>query len=218
MKVFVKRLVGPPTAFVNLPDNARRMVALHEGGHALAALIYGVPVRLITVQPGKKSLGRVIMGEVNEYVGTQNDWMNQLRTCIGSMAAEKEAGLEATVGGSMDITMAMNIAQRLVDTLNYGSQTRLFNVAALSEARAGGMMETMAPSLGDHTVQRSDDEIRRLIYRAEAEVARTFANIGSESLWAIADVVNSRVTLTGAEFAEEVSRVLGTTDFMRFAG
>jgi cell division protease FtsH len=217
MKVFVKRLVGPPTTFINLAPEKRRLIALHEVGHALTALVTGVPVRLITVQPGKRALGRVMTAEIEEHIGTQEDYKKSLMVTIGSMAAEERAGLNATVGITSDIRQATNLAQTLIDNLTSGEHTGLMNVGALSEARASGQMETMAPSVSERIVARSDDEVEALINNAWVKVRDIMAKVGKDNLWAIADDVNEKITLTGAEFAEVVAKHLGTDDFAKFA-
>jgi cell division protease FtsH len=216
MKVFVKRLVGPPTTFINIPLDKRRLIALHEVGHAVTALVAGVPVRLITVQPGKRALGRVMTAEIEEHIGTQEDYKKSLMVTIGSMAAEAEAGLDPTVGITSDIRQAVNLAQSLIDNLTSGTQTGLLNVGALSEARASGQMETMAPSVSERLVARSDNEVEDLLNEAQVKVTTIMRNIGKDNLWAIADEVNERTTLTGAEFAEVVAKHLGTEDFSEF--
>jgi cell division protease FtsH len=214
MKVFVKRLVGPPTAFVNLSHKERRIVALHETGHALTALIYDVPVRLITVQPGQRTLGRVITAEINDYVGTQKDFLNHMRVSGGSIAAEGVAGLDATIGSVGDISQVMEYAHRLTDVLNFNGST--FNPVALSESRNGAMMEQMAPSVADDTIREYDEKVKSLVKEVEHELARTMNKVGDNALWALADCVNDRVTLTGQEFTEVAARILGTNDFASF--
>lgn len=215
VNMFVKRLVGPPTSFVNVPLDTRRKIALHEVGHALTALIYGIPLRLITVRPGKDNLGRCITYEPNEFLGTQQDWLNQLRVVLGSLGAEIAADLDPSIGSHGDISTANRIARKLIDDLNYDAKLGIFNPGVVGEGRAGDM-EPIAPAISNNVLQIADVAIRNLLCQFEEDSQRVMLQVGKDSLWAIADEVNNRVTLTGKEFEEAVLHILSESDLAKY--
>lgn len=207
MEVFVKRLVGPPTMFVNLELEKRARIAVHECGHAIMCLVYGIPLRLITVQPGKNCLGHVIFSEIEEHLGTLDEVVNNVRVYLGSIAAEEVAGLPQGVSVSGDIQQANEAAHRLIDALNYGS-SGTFNLISLSESRGSHSMEPPRPNISERRVEMADTEIAALLQKLEDEAKRTLRLIGKERLWAIANEVNERVTMTGKEFEELFAKVV----------
>lgn len=214
IKVFLKRLVGPPTSFINLPVADRERVAVHECGHALSAIIYDIPLRLITVQPGKRSLGRCMTFEIQEHISTVDEMISQIRVNLGSLAAEYTADLPSMVGSTQDIFTANTIAAKLVDRLNVGGTTGLMNQEAVTENRSerGGF----SPAISEDTVSRSDGDIKRILNQVHREAVGALHLVGKERLFEIAREVNERTTLTGEEFKELAAKVLGTDDFTKF--
>lgn len=206
--IFLKRLVGPPTAFVNLPMEDRARIAVHEVGHAIMALVFDIPLRLITVQPGKKSLGRTITAEVKEHIGTFDEMISDMRVGVGSICAERAAKLPAGIGSGGDIAQVNRIATRLVDELHGGQSTGLFYpkaVGAMRNEHGTGAN----PNVAETSVADSDRDVQSLLGRVEEDGKTVMASIGEEHIWQIANAVNETVTLTGVQFEELFVEVTG---------
>jgi cell division protease FtsH len=212
MKVFLKRLVGPPTSFINLPKEDRLGVAIHECGHAIMACVYDIPLRLITIEPGKLSLGRVMTIEVREHISTHDDLLNLMRVYAGSLAAEKVCNLSPTTGTKGDIQQSNNFAVQLVDRLAYG-ETGLFNPSAVTEVR-GWYNDQPVPSVSEEVIGASDDEVKRILGEIVAETTYTMKMIGEDKLRQIAQVVCDKNTMTGYDFKDELAKIIG--DFARY--
>jgi cell division protease FtsH len=213
---FLKRLVGPPTSFVNMTLEDRAQIAVHECGHAIMAVVYDIPLRLITVQPGKKALGRTFTFEKNDHIDTIDEWVSHLRVGLGSISAEKEAGLPAGAGCTHDIEEVNKIGAQLVDELYAGKETKLMNPTAIAGVRHKSHDSRANPNISLSTVDKADRDIERLLEVSSLDADKTMANIGKENLWKIANIVNERVTLTGDEFKEAFASVLGTDDFASY--
>jgi cell division protease FtsH len=211
MTVFVKRLVGPPIANVSLSDEVRLRIAIHETGHALVAAISDVPLRLITVQPGKKSLGRVITAEMEDHVATTAEMLDHLRIALGSIIAERVTDTPSITGSTGDIQQANQLATRLVDRLDAGQTTGIFSVGSVVLSRCEDA------GISQRALEASDIDIATLLDEAEKEVIRALNNVGPEAILAIAEVVNRNVTMTGAEFEQAVREVTGVEDLKSFA-
>jgi cell division protease FtsH len=205
--VFLKRLVGPPTAFINLPLEDRAAIAIHEVGHAIMALVYDIPLRLITVQPGKKSLGRTIFAEVKEHIGTMDEIISDMRVGVGSICCEREAGLAASVGATGDVEGINRLAVRLVDSLYAGADTRLFNPKAVAGQRGGP--GGASPSVSAGALENSDKDVKALLNQIQSDGDRVMASIGRERLWDLSNRVNEIVTLTGDEFRALFVEIVG---------
>lgn len=205
--VFLKRLVGPPTSFISLDLDVRRRIAIHESGHAIAAAIFGIPLRLITVQPGKKCLGRVITAEIDEHISTLDEMVAQLRVGIGSVIAEKLTDIPANTGASGDISAVSTMAARLVDRLYAGKDTGIINPVAIADSRTA--RTDIAPSISTELIERSDADIERIVNEIYTEAYEALRKVGKDHILAIADIVNDRVTLTGREFIQVFEEVTG---------
>lgn len=209
--VFLKRLVGPPTAFIDLPMEDRVRIAIHEAGHAIMALVFDIPLRLITVQPGKRALGRVITAQVKEYIGTFDEMISDMRVNVGSICCERTAELPQGVGSSGDIASLNNIAARLVDDLHGGVQTGMFRPKSVGEIRSGGMEGGATPSISARSIDQSDADIQYFLRQVEADGDKVMDRIGRDKIWEIGNQVNERVTLTGVEFEKLFREVTGNS-------
>lgn len=208
--VFLKRLVGPPTAFIDLPMEDRARIAVHEVGHAIMALVFGIPLRLITVQPGKKSLGRTICAQVKEYIGTFDEMVSDMRVCVGSICCERAAQLPQGIGATGDVMAVNKIAAQLVDDLHGGMQTGMFRPKSVGAIRSGGMEGGASPTISTRAVEQSDADVQHYLKQVEADGDRIMDRIGYQHIWEIANAVNERVTLTGVEFEELFRQVTGS--------
>lgn len=204
VSIFIKQLVGPPTTFI-LPEEEQLQVAVHECGHAISALIFGRPLRLITVQPGKKSFGRVMTDEIQQYVSPISSYYDAIRVSLGSICAEQTAGLDPLVGATGDIAKASSHAAFLVDELGVGL-AGLMNPRAVERGRGYSRVN---PEVSNETVFKADAAAESLLSTLRREVQSAINNVGKDSLWKIANAVNERVTMTGAEFEKLFLDVTG---------
>jgi cell division protease FtsH len=208
VEVFLKRLVGPPTAFINLPMEDRARVAVHEVGHAIMALVFDIPLRLITVQPGKKSLGRTITDTVREYIGTFDEMVSDMRVGVGSICAERAADLPAGIGSTGDIITINQIGIRLVDDLHGGMQTGIFRPRTIGGMRSGHEGGA-SPSVSVRTIDQSDADVQYYLQNIEKDGDWVMQRLGKDRIWEIAHRVNEAVTLTGIEFEDLFKEITG---------
>lgn len=213
MDVFVHRLVGPATTF-SLPESERYQVSIHECGHAIMALVYGIPLRLITVQPGRRSLGRVMYDDVQQYTGTQDQMVDRMRVALGSLAAEQISGLPQMLGGKSDIHHANAIASGLVDDLNYGQRMGIFHVGGFGESRQSAYSK-ITPQVSDETVRSSDLDILDLLNKTQGDAFIVMQRIGRGRLHHIANTVHEKVTMTGREFEGIFRKIAGDPEQYR---
>lgn len=216
MAVFLKRLVGPPPSFVNLSPEARFNIAIHECGHAIMAIAYGIPLRLITIQPGKEGLGRTMTFEAQEHIDTMEAWVSHIRVGLGGIAAEKVYDLPPLVGATRDIEEVNRLATRLVDQLYAGKEARLLNVSAIANERVDCHANNVTPSISLAAIDKADSDIDNILKLANQDAEQTLANVGREYLSEIANTLNERITLTGEEFKGEFAKIIGGNDFHRF--
>lgn len=186
------RLLGQVPLHAQTDDDARLRTAVHEVGHALVALEYGVPLTLVTVRPGVTAAGRVLTAQNVQDVTQAKA---QLRLSLGGTAAEKLAGLQRGIGNSSDTGAATQIALTLVDLNGIGPRARVFNPRV-----CGGMRPISEEILG-----RLDEDALDLLNEAQDDVAEILGRMGGESILHLARLLIERETMLGGEFADAVA-------------
>jgi cell division protease FtsH len=165
-------MAGPERKSVLLSERERKLIAYHEGGHALVghALPNADPVHKITIIPRGRALGYTASApQEDKFLITRSEMMDQLAMLLGGRTAEELVFHEPTTGAANDIEKASSIARGMVT--EYGMSERL-------GARKFGTGDG-EPFLGrdmSHTRDYSeeiastiDEEVRRLIESAHDE-------------------------------------------------
>src|SRR5215471_1231271 len=165
-------MAGPERKSVLLSEKERKLIAYHEGGHALVghALPNADPVHKITIIPRGRALGYTASAhQEDKFLVTRSEMMDQLAMLLGGRTAVELVFHEPTTGAANDIEKASQIARGMVT--EYGMSERL-------GARKFGTGDG-EPFLGremSHTRDYSeeiastiDEEVRRLIEAAHDE-------------------------------------------------
>src|SRR5487761_495899 len=165
-------MAGPERKSSLLSEKERKLIAYHEGGHALVghALPNADPVHKITIIPRGRALGYTVSAPPEDkFLVTRGEMMDQLAMLLGGRTAEELVFHEPTTGAANDIEKASQIARGMVT--EYGMSERL-------GARKFGTTDG-EPFLGrdmGHTRDYSeeiassiDEEVRRLIESAHDE-------------------------------------------------
>jgi cell division protease FtsH len=165
-------MAGPERKSVLLSEKERKLIAYHEGGHALVghALPNADPVHKITIIPRGRALGYTASApSEDKFLITRAEMMDQLAMLLGGRTAEELVFHEPTTGAANDIEKATQIARGMVT--EYGMSERL-------GARKFGSNDG-EPFLGrdmgharDYSEQIAsaiDDEVRKLIESAHDE-------------------------------------------------
>ena len=165
-------MAGPERKSVLLSEKERKLIAYHEGGHALVghALPNADPVHKITIIPRGRALGYTASApQEDKFLVTRSEMMDQLAMLLGGRTAEELVFHEPTTGAANDIEKASSIARGMIT--EYGMSERL-------GARKFGTGDG-EPFLGremSHTRDYSeeiastiDEEVRRLIESAHDE-------------------------------------------------
>ncbi len=195
----VDRLLGTPPSFLRVTGEERFRVAVHEAGHALAALAHGAAVRLVTVRPGRASLGQTLT-EPLSAAPTLDALLVELRIGLGGLAAERVAGIPTGIGSSSDTLRVSELALRAVELFAAGRRTGAFNPDATARRRSHRQ-----PEISDAVLAGADLDAQELVARALADTERALRRIGREPILALARILDERETLTGTEFAAEAS-------------
>jgi cell division protease FtsH len=198
--------MGPERRSMYLPEHEKRTTAYHEAGHAIVAhLLPGHdPVHKVTIIPRGRALGiTAFLPEEDKHSHSKEGLLKKIASTMGGRAAEDVALDEITGGAQGDIQQATRIARLMVCDL--GMSDALGPVAwgeASGEVFLGRQMSSQN-AYSEHTAQRIDDEVRRIVTRGY-EAARVILASNVHVLHIVAQRLIERETLDRQEFAELV--------------
>ncbi|MBE2997853.1 ATP-dependent zinc metalloprotease FtsH [Nocardiopsis sp. HNM0947] len=165
-------MAGPERKTRVMSDHEKKVIAYHEGGHALVghALPNSDPVHKITILPRGSALGYTMsLPTEDKFLTTRSQMMDQLAMMLGGRASEELVFHEPTTGANNDIDKATSLARNMVT--EYGMSERLgarkFGTSG-SEPFLGREM-SHAPEYSDEIASVIDEEVRRLIESAHDE-------------------------------------------------
>jgi cell division protease FtsH len=165
-------MAGPQRKSVLLSESERKLIAYHEGGHALVghAMANADPVHKVTIIPRGRALGYTqALPTEDKFLVTRAEMQDQLAMLLGGRTAEELIFHEPTSGAANDIENATQIARNMVT--EYGMSERL-GARKLGSGDSEpflGMERSHARDYSEEIASAIDDEIRRLIEAAHDE-------------------------------------------------
>ncbi|MDP3277742.1 MAG: AAA family ATPase [Deltaproteobacteria bacterium] len=144
---------------VNLSAHEEKVVAVHEAGHALSAILLPratPPERISIVADMEGALGYVMrQARARPYAMTEEDMRAEVCVGLAGMAAEKMVFGEFSIGAWNDLQQANSIVRALVD--QYGMSK--LGVRVFLEDEDGPKGRTVSPV----RLQARDEEIDRML-------------------------------------------------------
>jgi cell division protease FtsH len=165
-------MAGPQRKSVLLSEAERKLIAYHEGGHALVghAMPHADPVHKVTIIPRGRALGYTMaLPTEDKFLTTRAEMLDQLAMLLGGRTAEELIFHEPTTGASNDIEKATAIARGMVT--EFGMSERL----GARKFGTGDGEPFLGREMGhsrdysEEIASSIDDEIRRLIESAHDE-------------------------------------------------
>ena len=119
-------MAGPERKSRVMSDKEKKIIAYHEGGHALVAhaLPNSDPVHKITILPRGRALGYTMtLPTEDKFLTTRSEMIDQLAVLLGGRTAEELVFHEPTTGAANDIEKATAISRAMIT--EYGMSERL---------------------------------------------------------------------------------------------
>jgi cell division protease FtsH len=165
-------MAGPERKSVLLSETERKLIAYHEGGHALVghAMPHADPVHKVTIIPRGRALGYTqSLPTEDKFLTSRAEMLDQLAMLLGGRTAEELIFHEPTTGASNDIEKATAIARGMVT--EYGMSERLGARKFGSNNGEPFLGREMGHSrdYSEEIASTIDEEIRRLIESAHDE-------------------------------------------------
>ena len=199
-----KTILGTERQVV-MSDEDRKRTAYHEGGHALVGMLTpgADPVRKVSIIPRGMALGVTLSTpESDRYSYARGELIAKIKVALGGRAAEQVVYDEVTTGAESDIQNLTQVARGMVG--RWG-MSEAIGPLAVTDGRADGALLPGAATPAPETQKLVDDETRRIVEEAEAEVIELLRRERAR-LDSLAEALLEKETLEQAE-AYEVAGV-----------
>ncbi len=157
-----------------MDERERRIVAYHEGGHALvAAVLPDVdPLYKVTIVPRGRSLGVTQFRPDDDRRNVPRTYLiERLAVALGGRSAEELALGDITTGAENDLKEASQLARRMVSEWGMGEQTGpvVFDLSDGNPYLSQQPLEDHQRVYSEVTAERLDAEVERLVTQAHQQ-------------------------------------------------
>jgi cell division protease FtsH len=204
-------MAGPERKTRVMDEQERRLIAYHEGGHALVAHVLPNTdeVHKITVIPRGRALGYTLtLPERDKFLTTREQLRDELAMLMGGRVAEELVAGDVTTGAGNDIERATKVARQMVTEYGMsdiiGPRTLGVKQGEVFLGRDWGS----TPDYSDAVAFEIDTEVRQLIDEAH-DVALDILSEHRAKLDALAKILVEKETLAREEvtaFFSDVAR------------
>jgi cell division protease FtsH len=159
----IERIVAGLQQRRALTEKERRILAYHEGGHALLSYLMGdlSPVQRVTIVARGDALGYTLhLPDEDRYLQTKEELVDMMKIALGGRAAEEVVFGRVTNGAASDLEKVTQIARAMV--FEWG----------MSETVTSRTMRADNYALSEETKRLRDSEQARLTDTAYAEAVR----------------------------------------------
>lgn len=180
-------------------QEARRLTAYHEAGHAVVAKLLpeADPLHKITIIPRGRSMGLTQQLPIDDHLTYRRSYLlSRIKILLGGRIAEEGIFGCLTTGASNDIHAATRIAYRLV--CEFGMSERLGPVARVNVGSGAEGISDEGWQQSQQTLREIDMEILRIIKSCH-EAARELIESNNDFLHMLAESLLAHETLDGEE-------------------
>ena len=131
-------MAGPERKSRVMSDEEKRVIAYHEGGHALVGHVLpnADPIHKVSIVARGRALGWTLaLPTEDKYIRTRSELRDEMAMLLGGRTAEELVFGEPTTGAPNDIERATEIARAMVTAVRHERRARA--AAARQEARRG---------------------------------------------------------------------------------
>jgi cell division protease FtsH len=167
-------IAGPEKRTRIISEKEKRVIAYHEGGHALVghALPNADPIHKVSIIPRGRALGWTLaLPEQDKYLVTRSELRDQLAMLLGGRTAEELIFQEPTTGAQNDIEKASQIARSMVTEYGMSDSIGPQQLGQKSGEVFLGRDFGHQANYSEEVAARIDGEVRRLIDEAHQEAS-----------------------------------------------
>lgn len=207
---FERVVAGSEHRTRSITPKEKKVIAIHEAGHALIASLTPDADRVhkVTIVPRGRALGYTMQLPTHDrYVLVESELKTRLTILVGGRAAETLVFEEASTGAADDLAQATGLARRMVT--EFGMSTVLGPVRLASDMQANFLSQQFGldARVSQETATLVDTETRRILEEAVDE-ARSILISHRSALDSLADLLCEHETVDGAQ----IDAILGRTE------
>lgn len=157
----------------SLGEQEKEVIAYHESGHALAALLFPAadPLEKVTIIPRGQALGATEQAPDEDRLNmTASEARDRIAVMLGGRVSEQIVFDEISSGAENDIEQATRLARRMVSRWGMSNEIGPVSVSASQEEVFLGHEISREKEFSEATAEKVDNEVRRLITGIEKEV------------------------------------------------
>jgi cell division protease FtsH len=198
---FERVVAGTEHRTRSITSNEKRVIAVHEAGHALiASLIPNADkVRKVTIVPRGRAMGYTLQLPTHDrYVLGERELVTRLTVLVGGRVAETLEFGEVSTGAVDDLARATDLARRMVT--EFGMSPVLGPVRLATDMQANYLNQQLGldARVSPETATLVDIETRRMMEEAVAEAHGCLENHRA-ALDRLADLLCEQETVDGAQ-------------------
>jgi cell division protease FtsH len=190
-----------------MTEAEKRLVAHHEAGHALIALLLPGTDELqkVTIIPRGRALGVTEQLPAEERHNLSREYLlNRLVVMFGGRAAEKVVFGDVTTGGGDDLKQATRLARRMVCQWGMSEALGPMTFRQGEEHVFLGREMTEQKDFSEHTARLIDEEVQHIVQAMEQRAVHLLEQ-HQDKLETLAQALLENETLE----IDEVERLLG---------
>jgi cell division protease FtsH len=203
-------MAGPERRSRLISDVERKVIAYHEGGHALVshALPHTDPVHKVSIIPRGRALGYTLtLPTEDRFLVRRSELVDELAMLLGGRSAEELIFADPTTGAQNDIDRATTIARQMVTEYGMSEQLGPMRLGQPQGEVFLGRDFSSTPDYSQEIAARIDAEVRSLLDGAHS-VARAILAGNRLHLDRLAAALVEQETLD----ADQVIEILGDVE------
>jgi cell division protease FtsH len=194
-------MAGPERKSRVMSEEERRLIAYHEGGHAMVAHVLPNTdeVHKITVIPRGRALGYTLtLPEQDKFMMTREELRDELAMLMGGRVAEEIVAGDISTGAGNDIERATKIARQMVTEHGMSDSIGPRTLGQKQGEVFLGRDWASTPDYSDAVAYEIDNEVSRLLDEAH-DVALEILGEHREKLDELAALLLQKETLDREE-------------------
>jgi cell division protease FtsH len=195
-------IAGPERKSRIISDAEKRIIAIHEGGHAVVQRILPKcdPVNKVTIISRGMALGYTMaLPTEDRYLQSKTEFEDKIAGLLGGNAAERLIFGDTTTGASNDIEKATDLARRMVTEWGMSDKLGPLAFGKRDELIFLGREIGEQRNYSDDVAKMIDEEVRAIVEHGYARATQTLTEHRARLL-ALADKLVAEETVESEAF------------------